>query len=226
MLPNVSRANIDESKLKAPKLKMVDESVVTLPVCNESFLPDDQWEREILDAFSELRVFIHRQSQLEATKARKVPVPPMKDEAAWRVFCFGKNFTVKDLSSSNAAQGTHFLPGGQMSEGEGDGDLEDVKRRKIELTRMLGLNPDGAEDKKDTDDKDACDVEVDDDDNSEDADAEPVDHAAKVPSALPVYKEWEGPADVAPTVALLLQFDQVMTQRLLAHHVHWLVDGG
>lgn len=37
-----------------------------------------------------------------------------------------------------------------------------------------------------------------------------------------VCPAWEGATDVIPTTSLLLQFDQVMTQKILGYHVEWL----
>lgn len=208
MLPNVTRATVDESKLSQPKPKLVDDSVVTLPTCDDSYLPDEQWERDILEAFSELRVFIHRQSQLEVSKERKVPVPPMKDEDAWRVFCFGKNFRFEDNVATPA-----------------DEDEEAVKRRKIELSQLFGLAMSSGDDAHEEVDEDE-----DEDDNSDGEGGEIAvvleDEKTSKQSAIVEYKEWEGPENVTPTIPLLLQFDQVMTQRLLAHHVNWMVHNG
>jgi hypothetical protein len=38
------------------------------------------------------------------------------------------------------------------------------------------------------------------------------------------YVAWTGIEDSLPTTSLLLQFDQVMTQRLLSYQVSWLED--
>lgn len=221
MLPVVLRAVVDESKLNI-STKPLDtftdtgNNMSSLPICQESCLPDDQWERDILDAFSELRVFIHRQSQLEMSKVRKVLVPPMKNETAWQAFCFGKDYRFHDNTNSSN--------GNSSNESRNEGE-EEVKRRKIELSNMLGLTTaiDG-----ECDINGEVDQDEEDDEKKSDTDIiETTDTiATTVKATASATSEWEGPVDVAPTVALLLQFDQVMTQRLLSHHIHWLIECG
>lgn len=36
--------------------------------------------------------------------------------------------------------------------------------------------------------------------------------------------QWSGATNVEPTTTVLLQFDQVLTQRLLALHIDWMED--
>lgn len=77
--------------------------------------------------------------------------------------------------------------------------------------------------------------EEDDPDHSNHEELEEVDDGYEVddeidpddnPDVVPVHEStgsvWSGPLNVTPTTSLLLQFDQVMTQRLLGYHINWL----
>lgn len=60
-----------------------------IPECLDELLPEEDWIRESLFAFSELRLSMQMQSLEESSKDRKVVVPQLKDRSAWYKFCLG-----------------------------------------------------------------------------------------------------------------------------------------
>ena len=120
-------------------------------------------------------------------------VPPMKNESAWHLFCFGSElnfpaqsdlFSIEDNSESEHAN----------EDSHGDSEAEEhsideifakLKRRRIELS-----------------------------DNPQDVD--------KLPRESTAAGVWDGLRGVPPSLDLLLQFDQVLVQRLLIMQTSWM----
>ena len=147
-------------------------------------------------------------SQTDASKERKEIVPQMKDRQGWYKFCLGEN------SSSSASSDTN----------EKDSSEATLKRKR-QLAELLGI----AMDKSTVEMEDGEELEEDGEGEDEDASSEADNEeypdlnrglAHYLPgSALP---EWTGSCGVTPSTSVLLQFDQVLTQKVFVYLVDWL----
>ena len=169
-------------------------------------MPNEQWERDILNTFSELRLYMFKIRQSPALKAREVVVPALKDSSGWQIFCVGKAFQAlysskfeSDSACSKSSNNTKTNNG--ITAVDATEEESDMKRRKLELVKLLD------DDFMTTDDNDEGD--------GGHIDTEPVD---------PEPQPYQGTECNPPTLKLLCQFDQVLIQRLLTHHVNWLTD--
>lgn len=130
----------------------------------------------------------------------------MKDRQAWLFFCLGPldcdcaNNTDQDTSSNLNVE---------------TDEIVEVKKRKRELAADLGITLDDQSFSGNT--SDMIDVDCVDEDANEGEDAEiEVDDI--------VFPIWNGPTGIAPTLKLLLQLDQVITQKVLFYLVDFLED--
>lgn len=210
-LPDVSRADIDLSKFEGRQTQYMPV-VEGVDSCPSSSLPNHEWESDILFDFSELRGLLARLSMIEKSKERRVSVPPLRDVVSWVLFCFNDSLHL-DLTVH-----THV--------DKLDGDVDDkddeeamLKKRKIEVKQMFEsvLSLDEAS------------VGVESGSMSETmlgeqelAHATRQDGNVDALSCQQKVTKWTGATNVPPSTSLLLQFDQVMTQRLIEHHVNWL----
>lgn len=222
-MPTVFRADIDTSAFEGrqtPYMPRVDG----ISPCPEAFLPHIEWTNNALFEFSELRgqlgrLALQHQAKDKASKARKFVVPAMKEKASWRLFCFGP-IDASD-SAHNSASGAE-----EVSEEEDDQFLADdavpdecadtneeqaeitlqEKRQRLLTGLDLELNSDAAVPSDSTNEPSAAE------------EGDPPDEG--VPLLPP--KRWDGQVGVPPSVSLLLQFDHVLTQKLLTMHTEWL----
>ncbi len=122
-------------------------------------------------------------------------VPQMKDKKGWLMFCLGLDTPQDSVSTRD-------------SELDFQESLrEDVKKRKREVATNFGIDL-------------YCD--------ETDQYILDVDHQILDPSAIEedneseAYPVWEGCKGVDPTFKLLLQFDQVLTQKVLMYLIEYL----
>jgi hypothetical protein len=138
------------------------------------------------------------------------------------VFCLGHSDTEKLLQVS--------LQNHTVEPCHGPNEEEILKKRKREVSQIAGI--DMAGDIHDNGSNESTsgkhnDNSNDQDDDIDDEDASPannndIDGMAELPNTTQ-SQSWSGEEKMKPTLQLLLQFDQVLTQRLLAHHINWLV---
>ena len=191
-LPDVFIAKVDSSLYAGRQTKYMPD-IEEVVACPERFLPSAEWERDVISAFSDLRALLARLSLSNASRERKLVVPQLKDEMAWRRFCLGSEYSVDEVGSS--------------------GSSVRLEQRKLDLSRSLGI---ADEDNGDMiiSTVDCCETfQNDSDDESE---------LPECSSQSCSYAAWSGAEDSLPTTSLLLQFDQVMAQRLLSYQVSWL----
>jgi survival of motor neuron protein-interacting protein 1 len=189
-LPLVSRAEIDVSVYahkQTPYMPVV-ESI--LSECGDKdSLPAAEWQHAMLNKFSELRnLFEVLQSQ---SLERVVTVPPLKNRISWVEFCFGAARQETDASVDTERE---------------------IKRRKMACAQLAGidLSATSADRDKDGNHSDHDNDDEDNDARSCDSD-ERQDGGSRATITLPYSK------NVAPTISLVLQFDQVLTQRVLGY---------
>lgn len=210
-LPDVFTANVDSTIYAGRQTKYMPE-IEEVCTCPEHLLPSAEWERDVISAFSDLRALLARLSLSEGSRERKLVVPQLKDEQAWLKFC---------LDSEYQHEASEILPVKSSSSMHGGMDVDensyDFEQRKLELSKILETsfgNGDivvsAPEDQEDHNDSDA------------EGSADGSNGAATKHSVQTNYAVWGGAVDSLPTTTLLLQFDQVMTQRILGYQVSWL----
>ena len=191
-LPDVFIAKVDSSLYAGRQTKYMPE-IEDVVACPERLLPSAEWERDVISAFSDLRALLARLSLSNASRERKLVVPQLKDEKAWRRFCLGSEYSVHEVGSSGACVR--------------------LEQRKLDLSRSLGIA-----------DEDNGDMVISTEDcfQNDSDDEESTDCLPEGLSQTCNYAVWSGAEDSLPTTSLLLQFDQVMAQRLLSYQVSWL----
>jgi hypothetical protein len=133
------------------------------------------------------------------TRERKIIVPPMKQESLWFKLCLGENSHLHRGLEDN-------LPDDQADDGEGEEDDDqtpssdplELNSQKENLLREFSLYPKTAA-------SPAAVSQLPLSDSGQDKDR-PIQYSV----------------GVIPTTSLMLQFDQVLTQRLLGYHMKWL----
>lgn len=162
----------------------------------------------------------------ESLKERKVSVPPMKDRQNWVRFTLGEIHEV-----NKCAEEPKVIE---------ETDEMMIKRRKLEIAANLGITlaptnkiiedmqeegeinepmeevkePAKLISEDDHEEKDDGDEEEDDDEDSVlSMEIDNLDDQQKA--------SWEGEINHLPTIPLLMQFDQVLTQRLLEHLIEY-----
>lgn len=194
-LPDVFIAKVDSSLYAGRQTKYMPE-IEEVVTCPERLLPSAEWERDVISAFSDLRALLARLSLSNASRERKLVVPQLKDEKAWCRFCLGSEYSVNGAGSSGASVR--------------------LEQRKLDLSRSLGIaDEDNGDTVMSTDD---CSQMVQNDSDDEDSTGNLREGSSQTSS----YAAWTGAEDSLPTTSLLLQFDQVMAQRLLSYQVSWL----
>ena len=248
--PDVCRAEVNSSLYAGRQSRYMPE-VEAIATCDSEMLPSPDWERDVISTFSELRALLSRLSQSESSRQRKQLVPQLKDELAWHKFCLGSESMEFTSSLSSSDIRNDFIKDETSGDNEMDMDVF-MEQRKLELTRSLELDPISHDDNgsyltlasadeptindayfidniggipvaksqhnhdnilASEDMDEVIDVEVEDEMDC----PCPKENASKS-----TYIEWAGIQNATPTTSLLLQFDQVMTQRVLQYHAEWL----
>lgn len=135
---------------------------------------------------------IQELSAEENSKERKITVPQLKDRAAWIRFCLG------DLPETTRDTNSQIVDCRKRDLADNLGidiDLEEGEEKE-EFVENKMMNIVGSEDQDDMDIEDTEDEKT--------------------------YPTWAGLVAVRPVVSLLLQFDQVLTQRVLSYLISWL----
>ena len=215
-LPLVSRVEIDRTKSSTkPRTKLIHDSILLTSTCPNECLPNVKWERDVLYSFSELQGYICRKNDSREDKTRKIAVPAMKDSNAWMTFCFGK------VDANKLAT--------EISNGNNTNDF--LRKRKREVLQIAGFDISEVNtlNVKDDEVDDAnMDANSDADENNDDNQSEQDNDDVQLPqvvttSSTPVlHQQWTGQENMTPTLDLLLQFDQVLTQKLLGHQIDWI----
>jgi len=117
-LPDVVRADIDTSTFcsrQTPYMPKVDD----IPSCPEICEPESEWITSVISKFSDLRTVCNNiyskfrefpclhymqllgyYSTFDKAQERRLPVPPMREEAAWHKFCLGSDLEISDSAAS------------------------------------------------------------------------------------------------------------------------------
>ena len=211
-LPDVFRADINSSLYAGKQTKYMPD-IEQVVVCPEHLLPSTEWERDVIAAFSDLRELLARLSLCVASRERKLIVPQLKDEEAWHKFCLGSEYSEQGQSCSN-----------MDIDGSTASNALDIEQRKLEVSRSLGITYINDDDYQTAamsaaeNNQDESYIDSDDEDDTGDP------GGSTQRDAGASYASWSGAEDSLPTTSLLLQFDQVMTQRILGYQVSWLED--
>ena len=225
-LPSVVRAEVDTSKYaKQTKYMPVLDEIAS---CPEHLQPTEEWVCEVLYAFSELRQTLALLAETPQNKERVVAVPAMKDSTSWKAFCFGWGIVDEEPDNNVLSDDDDVNSVSDADPESADEKESAVPEREPELMQ-------------DTD-KYQEDFLVKESKNRVLAMLEAPSifqgtaHVAEVRAEhllsqlskvtpltnKSVRQRWSGAEQQQPTTALLLQFDQVLTQRLLAMHTNWL----
>jgi hypothetical protein len=154
----------------------------------------------------------------EKLKERKVAVPPMKDRKNWIRFTLGEV-----ESTTNRAENNNITSNNQ----ENDEEML-MKKRKLEIASNLGIelsnestpvsqSPQGRNDHNKSENYEDGEEEEDADENS----VLSMELADEEEQEQDQQQQWQGEINHSPTIPLLLQFDQVLAQRLLEHLIEW-----
>jgi hypothetical protein len=205
-LPDVFRVDVDQSLYRDRQTKYVPD-IEEVSACPDFLLPSQEWEKDVIVAFSELRALLARLSLSAESRERKQAVPQMKDEVAWYRFCLGSEI-INDHDT--AVERDRSIENSEATE---------IEKRKARLAEEMGISfgVSSSSSSADIDHNggmggvDGADEGCDELEGDDDADA-----------GGPAYPEWNGNTNAIPTTTLLLQFDQVLTQRLLGYQVNWL----
>lgn len=208
-MPTVFRADVNTAVFEGRQTRYMPQ-VDGIEACPGGYGPDPEWASTVLYEFSEMRGVLGRLALRDKDKERRVAVPPMKDRAAWHLFCLGVEEEAEEgEEEEDGGMGDQPGDGGEGEEdgdeeegeveiegeggaenGAGEGDSAAIAAAKRLLAQQMGLE-----------------------------DGDPPVPTAPAAAAPP---KWAGQVNVAPTLTLLLQFDHVLIQRLLATHTDWL----
>jgi Survival motor neuron (SMN) interacting protein 1 (SIP1) len=193
--------------------------------CPEELMPSTDWEIATLHSFSELRAQLSALSESGAGKERKVAVPPLKDADGWHRFCLEEELNLELRQMKKRLYEEHCGPSNDNFSADRSLAMDDGSSEGVSggggggvsgvtyLKACVGFEEVGEEEDGELEDGEAeeGDDEGDDEDDEDD-----------VFTGHFQTGEWRGDVNVQPTLSLLLQFDQVLTCRLLGHHVAWL----
>lgn len=93
-LPNVFRA---EARIAAQERISHAPAVDDIPPCPAPLQPDPSWEREVVAAFSDLR--LHLEEVSSHGVERLIAVPVMKDSQGWLRFCLGEDEAISQYKA-------------------------------------------------------------------------------------------------------------------------------
>lgn len=206
-MPAVFRAEVNTSVFEGRQTRYMPQ-VDGIEACPAGFGPDPEWVNTVLYEFSELRGVLGRLALRDKDKERKVAVPPMKDRAAWHLFCLGVEEEVEgedfeeeeEAEEAEEDEGLGNQPEGaeevEIAGGAGEGDSAAIAVAKRLLAQQMGLD--------------------------EEASSDAPESTAPASAVTTTSPKWAGQVNAAPTLTLLLQFDHVLNQRLLSTHTDWL----
>eukprot|EP00605_Chrysophyceae_sp_TOSAG23-4_P000925 GSChrysophyteH1.ASY1.ANO1.1024.1 assembled CDS len=219
-LPPVVRADLDQSKVVEQSKYMPD--IECIEPCPEHFQPSNEWVKDVMFSFSELRGVLAQLALDSKYKERCEAVPAMKDKAAWRLFCLGEDSVDGDNSHPPEDDTGRRIVGDKPVEGSTDeirdAELAATKRRLFALLDAGQGAPTSASASPRTNERLLAAAE-----EQDSSDSDGGKNTAQEKSGL--YPTWTGTKCHPPTTKILLQFDQVLTQRVLQLHCEWLQKG-
>ncbi|CAN0114720.1 unnamed protein product [Ectocarpus sp. 12 AP-2014] len=231
-------------------------STEPVPACPEYLLPSEEWEREVLSTFVDLRQYMRRWKATAAVSpAEREPVPALKDSTGWHIFCLGyadqEEEDDEEVVESGAAQQQPIPPpasvttttsaaavsGGASRDPRRDDDAQSTYcTAPVESSAMFDmfsatLGKATAEEEREQ----GRDGKPRSPSSSTTATAAPTAPSASTTASgdAPIGqaerrtgREWlrTHPHGTPPTMRLAMQFDQVLTQKVLAFHADWLRD--
>jgi gem associated protein 2 len=176
---------------------LLSDRTALVPPPTDAHACASEWVDRTLSNFSQLRLYLDHQVANTATSTststaaeRKLPVPPLKDQTGWHIFCLGEQ-------EARGNVGAYFAH---------DNDDDDN------------------DDNDDNDDETATETETETKDNRMIADNSTVEQGKEEEPEEP-WRRNLPENGYAPTTSLMLQLDQVMTRRVLAHLVHYVQEG-
>lgn len=193
-LPAVSRADLDTSVFQGRQTKYMPEIEHILESSGD-LLPSKDWEVEVLRDFEALRQNILEKIHSGMPIPRKIVVPAMKDELGWFKICSGASETL-DLEEDSSDEESSASPTPilyQIEETDSHSECEDKKDQVLE-SYLTEESITLLNQRR----------------------AE-LSNILSNPSDL--ESDWE---QHAPSLSLILQFDQVMTQKVLQYNISWL----
>jgi hypothetical protein len=155
----------------------------------------------------------------------------MKSRRRWEIFCFGDDAgeqALEGAASLDEGEGNKYDEADSSRNADEPGEGGALEVRKVQL--MEWLRSDGAPD-------DAIDGSSDDQEEEEEEEEEEEDKVEEEVGGTDVVEVEDGevvessslasapaaePSNVTPSMQLMLQFDQVLTQRILGYHIEWL----
>ncbi|CAN0511900.1 unnamed protein product, partial [Ectocarpus sp. 12 AP-2014] len=140
-LPAVVEAHVPDVLKKKQTVYM--PSAEPVPACPEYLLPSEEWEREVLSTFVDLRQYMRRWKATAAVSpAEREPVPALKDSTGWHIFCLGYADQEEDEDEEVVESGAAIactvcmaVPLTAVSRDAGDGFLPGMMTANIELYR-------------------------------------------------------------------------------------------
>lgn len=173
-----------------------------------------------------------------STRERRLPVPPMKSRRRWEILCFGDDAGERALEESAIEEEEdNYVEANISTDADRANEGGTLEVRKVQLMEWLhgrssvGV-PDDAMDGASDDHEAEEDEEGEDEEEEESGGKEEEEDVVGTESAeveegevVEPYVSASTPAEpsnVTPSMQLMLQFDQVLTQRLLGYHIEWL----
>ncbi|CAM9920777.1 unnamed protein product, partial [Discosporangium mesarthrocarpum] len=111
-LPGVVEAFVPESVKKEQTSYMPRTEPV--PTCPEFLLPREEWQRDVLATFVDLRQYIRywkARGVGSKTAGGRLPVPALKDRVGWHIFCVGCADGADDEEDKGAEEGRFSIAG-------------------------------------------------------------------------------------------------------------------
>ena len=224
-IPSVIRVDLESQKFVEQSKYMPE--IKDIKQCPESLQPSDEWVKDVMYSFSELRGVLARLLATQQNKLRVVSVPAMKDVAAWRMFCLGEGEVEENEGYNGIAQnvedeldqhivmekdagneGASISDDDYASDASADGTIDGragtdegtAALRESKLRLLAALN------------------------SMDTLPTEKQNEESKVKERTEIleFPIWTGTKCHLPTTAMLLQFYQVLTQHLLKLHCEWL----
>ena len=183
-----------------------------------------QWVSNTVANFSALRSQLEQSQSRMTIQQRNVAVPPMKDRAAWHVFCLGKE-------EADGNIGGYFQYNDDDDEEEEDLFLDEVKVERDDDANDLADRLNG---KAESNDLQMQHQQSDSDTKEQDHNESSVEPNSNTTTTTTTTTQTNttttyNPNHVplngyTPTISLLLQFDQVLTRHVFHHHVHFVCE--
>jgi gem associated protein 2 len=175
---------------------LLSDRTMLLPPPTEAHLPccTSEWVDQTLSNFSQLRLYLDQLGKRKNTTERNQPVPPLKDQTGWHIFCLGQQ-------EARGNVGAYFAqdPDDDSNDDDGD-DHDDEDKTELKDHTILADNPTEAAAAAANEEKQGEEVEE-------------------------AWRHNLPENGYAPTTLLMLQLDQVMIRRVLAHLVHYIQEG-